>query len=61
MAKIDTTNILDGVYREYGRPDVHIGGNSFIYYREGDPTKHLDPDFFVATGVRPRCTPHHRP
>ena len=25
MTKLDTTNVLDSVYREYGRPDVHIG------------------------------------
>src|SRR5439155_1102659 len=37
-----------------GRPDVWVGGNSFVYYVEGDITKRISPDAFVVFGVRPR-------
>jgi Uma2 family endonuclease len=30
------------------RPDVYVGANMFIYYREGDPTKRVVPDLFVV-------------
>lgn len=34
-------------------PDVHVGGNLFIYFKEGDPTEVVCPDLFVAFGAKP--------
>lgn len=36
------------------RSDIFVGGNNFVYYQEGDPTKCFSPDIFVARGVRDR-------
>jgi Uma2 family endonuclease len=36
------------------RFDVFVGGNLFVYYREGEPKKCFSPDIMVAFGVRPR-------
>jgi Uma2 family endonuclease len=36
------------------RHDVLVGGNNFVYYQEGDPTKCFSPDIFVALGVPDR-------
>ena len=36
------------------RADVFVGGNLFVYYREGDPKRCFSPDVLVAFGVRPR-------
>ena len=44
--------VLQAYFRE--RPDVFVGGNSFLYYQEGDPARRLSPDIYVAFGVRPR-------
>ncbi len=33
--------------------DVYAGGNMFMYYEEGDNTKRVAPDVFVAFGVIP--------
>jgi len=33
------------------RPDVHVGGNLFMYYEEGNPKAVVSPDVFVAHGV----------
>lgn len=33
------------------RHDVYVGANMFVYYSEGDPTKKVAPDLFVAFGV----------
>ena len=44
--------VLDAFFKD--RPDVHVGGNNFVYYQQGDRTKFLGPDIFVAFGVRPR-------
>ena len=33
------------------RPDVYVGANMFLYYREGDPTKRVAPDLFVVFGT----------
>ena len=32
------------------RPDVHVRGDMFIYYRNGDPHKSIVPDVFVVVG-----------
>ena len=31
--------------------DVYAGGNMFVYFEEGDPTRKVSPDVFVAFGV----------
>ena len=36
------------------RSDVFVGGNLFVYYRQGDIRKCFSPDVLVAKGVRPR-------
>ncbi len=33
------------------RNDVYVGANMFVYYSEGDSTKKVAPDLFVAFGV----------
>jgi Uma2 family endonuclease len=35
------------------RDDVHVASNMFVYYAQGDPTRVVCPDLFVAFGVRP--------
>jgi len=37
-----------------GRVDGFVGGNLFVYYQQGDPTRCFSPDVMVALGVRPR-------
>ena len=32
-------------------PDVHVCGNMFVYYEEGDPRKVISPDVFMVRGV----------
>ena len=34
-----------------GRPDAYVGGNLMMYTEEGDPTKSVSPDVFVALDV----------
>jgi Uma2 family endonuclease len=36
------------------RRNVYVSGNSFIYYREGDPRAAVSPDVFVVFGVHKR-------
>ena len=36
------------------RPGVYIGANMLVYDRQGDPTRSLSPDLFVAFGVEDR-------
>ncbi len=48
----DLLNTLRLFFKD--RPDVFVGGNNFVYYQEGDPTKCFSPDIFVAMGVRER-------
>jgi len=40
--------------RYLAAPDVHVAGNSFIYYEEGDPTARFSPDCYVVFGVPKR-------
>ncbi len=46
---------LIGMLRAFFRnqTDVYAGGNMFMYYEEGDNTKRVAPDVFVAFGVIP--------
>jgi Uma2 family endonuclease len=32
-------------------PDVHVGGNLFLYYVQGDPRKFVSPDVYVTKGI----------
>ena len=32
-------------------PDVHVSGNMFLYYEEGNPRKVISPDVFMVRGV----------
>ena len=40
-------------------PDVFVGANLFLYYRQGDPTAVVAPDGFVVKGV-PKLLPGNR-
>ena len=40
---------LQSWYRE--APEVHVGGNLFLYYVQGDPRAVVSPDVYVAKGV----------
>lgn len=42
---------LDRILR--GRGDVCVGGNQFMYFREGDPKQAVCPDAYAAFGTRP--------
>ncbi|HEX2037202.1 MAG TPA: Uma2 family endonuclease [Chloroflexota bacterium] len=35
------------------RPEVYVGADLFVYYREGDPRRVVAPDVFVVRGVSP--------
>jgi Uma2 family endonuclease len=37
--------------RYRGVPDVYVGGNLFLYYREGEPQSVVAPDIFFVRGV----------
>lgn len=45
----DLRHALEIRYEE--APDVYVGANLFIYYREGDPGARVAPDVFVVFGV----------
>ena len=51
---VQILGLLTDYYRH--RRDVFVGGNSFVFYEEGDPKKRLSPDIYIAFGV----TPHYR-
>jgi Uma2 family endonuclease len=36
------------------RQDVYVSGNNFLYFQEGDPTRRVSPDCYVAFGVEKR-------
>ena len=40
------------------RPDVHIAGNDFLYYEEGNPKSRISPDCYVVFGVEPKPIRH---
>src|SRR3954452_5100911 len=46
------TGALDAYFS--ARADVFVGGNLFVFYQQGDPTKVFSPDVMVVFGVRPR-------
>lgn len=39
---------LDSLFAD--RDDIYVGGDLLVYYLEGDPTKVVVPDVFVALG-----------
>ena len=48
-ATVDATDPLHEFFR--ARDDVYVGSNMMMYYREGDPTRSVAPDVWVALGV----------
>ena len=48
-ATIDATSPLEDFYQE--RSDVYVGSDMFVYYAEGDLTRSVVPDVWVAFGV----------
>lgn len=43
---------LSAIYEDY--PDVYVGGDMFIYYREGDPSASVAPDVFAIPNLDKR-------
>ncbi len=48
-ALLDMIDMVDWHFR--GVPDVHVSGNMFLYYEEGNPRKVISPDVFMVRGV----------
>ena len=48
-ATVDAALPLKEFYRD--RPDVYVGSDMMMYFREGDPRRSVSPDVFVALGV----------
>ncbi|HMA33749.1 MAG TPA: Uma2 family endonuclease [Chloroflexia bacterium] len=49
------THLFEALHAFFAaRPDVFVGGNLFVYYREGAPKECFSPDVMVALGLRPR-------
>ena len=46
---LDMIDAIDLHFRTV--PDVHVGGNMFLYYEEGNPRKVISPDVFMVRGV----------
>ncbi|HSS52344.1 MAG TPA: Uma2 family endonuclease [Thermoanaerobaculia bacterium] len=46
---LDLLAVLKRRYR--GVPDVYVGGDLFLYYRQGDPRSVVAPDVFFVRGV----------
>ena len=46
---MDCMDIMRRHFREV--PDVYIGGNTLLYYEEGNPRKSISPDVFMVRGV----------
>ncbi len=46
---LDMIDAIDQFFRDV--PDVHVGGNMFLYYEEGNPRKVISPDVFMVRGV----------
>jgi Uma2 family endonuclease len=42
---------LKDYFEAAGRDDVYVGTNLFLYYQQGNPAGHRDPDVLVAKGV----------
>ena len=48
-ALLDMIDMIDWHFRDV--PDVHVCGNMFLYYEEGNPRKVISPDVFMVRGV----------
>ncbi len=46
---LDMIETIDRHFRDV--PDVHVCGNMFLYYEEGNPRKVISPDVFMVRGV----------
>ena len=46
---LDIIETIDRHFQDI--PDVHVGGNMFLYYEEGNPRKVISPDVFMVRGV----------
>ena len=46
---LDMIEMIDRLFRDV--PDVHVCGNMFLYYEEGNPRKVISPDVFMVRGV----------
>ena len=46
---LDMIETIDWHFRD--APDVHVCGNMFLYYEEGNPRKVISPDVFMVRGV----------
>ncbi len=46
---LDMIETIDRHFQD--APDVHVCGNMFIYYEEGNPRKVISPDVFMVRGV----------
>ena len=46
---LDMIEMIDWHFRD--APDVHVCGNMFLYYEEGNPRKVISPDVFMVRGV----------
>ena len=46
---LDMIGAIDWLFRDV--PDVHVCGNMFVYYEEGNPRKVISPDVFMVRGV----------
>ena len=46
---LDMIDMIDWHFRDV--PDVHVSGNMFLYYEEGNPRKVISPDVFMVRGV----------
>ena len=46
---LDMIETIDRHFQD--APDVHVCGNMFVYYEEGDPRKVISPDVFMVRGV----------
>ena len=46
---LDMIETIDRHFRD--TPDVHVCGNMFLYYEEGNPRKVISPDVFMVRGV----------
>ncbi|HSS79145.1 MAG TPA: Uma2 family endonuclease [Thermoanaerobaculia bacterium] len=48
----EMVDLLAALKRRYrGAPDVYVGGDMFLYYRQGDPRSVVAPDVFFVRGV----------
>jgi Uma2 family endonuclease len=42
-----------------GEPDFYVSGNLLVFYEEGNPRRHVAPDFFAVRGVANHLRDHY--